>query len=54
MASDGSLTPRGALAGRKEVLRSLCVTLQSDGRPTMAAAEPASQGTMTAERKRTR
>ena len=42
----------GALAGRNEVL-SLCVTADSDGRPIIAAATPASQAAAITQRKRT-
>ncbi len=42
----------GALAGRNEVL-SLCVTLDSDGSSTMAAAVPAAQARTMTQRKRT-
>ena len=42
----------GALAGRNEVL-SLCVTLDSDGSSTMAAAVPVTQASRITHRKRT-
>src|SRR5207302_5953064 len=42
----------GALAGRNEVL-SLCVTLDSDGSSTMAAAAAATQASTMAQRNRT-